>query len=267
MDGIIADLAGICDLADRYGALVMVDDSHAVGFIGANGRGTPEHCGVLDRVDIITGTLGKALGGASGGYVAAHKEIIELLRQRSRPYLFSNTLAPSIAAASLKVLELLASDEGATLRQRVHENGAHFRSAMSALGFTLVPGEHPIIPVMLGDAQLASKMADALLDEGVYVIGFSYPCRAEGPRAHPHADERGAYARTGGSRGRCVRARRPQTRRDLSERSGRPQKLDAHKVSPPGPAHALLTTPRADALKDHRNESTSKTRTRARASP
>ncbi|TCK38484.1 2-amino-3-ketobutyrate coenzyme A ligase [Paraburkholderia sp. BL8N3] len=180
MDGIIANVAGICDLADRYGALVMVDDSHAVGFVGPNGRGTPEHCGVLDRVDIITGTLGKALGGASGGYVAAHKEIIELLRQRSRPYLFSNTLAPSIAAASLKVLDLLASDEGAALRKRVHDNGVRFRSAMSALGFTLVPGDHPIIPVMLGDAQLASNMADALLDEGVYVIGFSYPVVPKG---------------------------------------------------------------------------------------
>ena len=175
MDGIIANLAGICDLADRYGALVMVDDSHAVGFIGEQGRGTPEHCGVLSRVDIITGTLGKALGGASGGYIAARKEIVELLRQRSRPYLFSNTLTPSIAAASLKVLELLASDEGAQLRARVRENGAHFREKMSALGFTLVPGEHPIIPVMLGDAQLASRMADALLNEGVYVIGFSFP--------------------------------------------------------------------------------------------
>ncbi|MBC8740758.1 glycine C-acetyltransferase [Paraburkholderia sp. UCT31] len=175
MDGIIANLAGICDLADRYGALVMVDDSHAVGFIGEHGRGTPEHCGVMARVDIITGTLGKALGGASGGYVAARKEVVELLRQRSRPYLFSNTLTPSIAAASLKVLELLASDEGAQLRARVRENGAHFRRAMSALGFTLVPGEHPIIPVMLGDAQLAGKMADALLKQGVYVIGFSFP--------------------------------------------------------------------------------------------
>ncbi|CAB3747921.1 glycine C-acetyltransferase [Paraburkholderia solisilvae] len=175
MDGIIADLAGICDLADRYGALVMVDDSHAVGFIGEHGRGTPEHCGVLSRVDIITGTLGKALGGASGGYVAARQEVVDLLRQRSRPYLFSNTLTPSIAAASLKVLALLDSDEGARLRERVRANGAHFRRAMSALGFTLVPGEHPIIPVMLGDAQLASKMADALLHEGVYVIGFSFP--------------------------------------------------------------------------------------------
>jgi len=180
MDGIIANLAGICDLADRYGALVMVDDSHAVGFVGEHGRGTPEHCGVLSRVDIITGTLGKALGGASGGYIAARKEVIDLLRQRSRPYLFSNTLAPSIAAATLKVLELLVSDEGATLRQRVRENGARFRSAMSALGFTLVPGEHPIIPVMLGDAQLASRMADALLQEGVYVIGFSFPVVPKG---------------------------------------------------------------------------------------
>jgi glycine C-acetyltransferase len=180
MDGIIANLAGICDLADRHGALVMVDDSHAVGFIGEHGRGTPEHCGVLKRVDIVTGTLGKALGGASGGYVAARKEIVELLRQRSRPYLFSNTLTPSIAAASLTVLELLASDEGARLREQVRANGARFRQAMSALGFTLVPGEHPIIPVMLGDAQLASRMADALLHEGVYVIGFSFPVVPKG---------------------------------------------------------------------------------------
>lgn len=175
MDGIIADLKGICDLADRYGALVMVDDSHAVGFIGAHGRGTPEHCGVEGRVDIITGTLGKALGGASGGYIAARREIVSLLRQRSRPYLFSNTLTPSIAAASLKVLELLGSDEGARLRERVRDNGARLRQQMTEAGFTLVPGAHPIIPVMLGDAQLATKMADALLDEGVYVIGFSFP--------------------------------------------------------------------------------------------
>ncbi|MDR3098372.1 MAG: glycine C-acetyltransferase [Paraburkholderia sp.] len=180
MDGIIADLKGICDLADRYNALVMVDDSHAVGFIGAHGRGTPEHCGVAQRVDIVTGTLGKALGGASGGYVAAKREVIELLRQRSRPYLFSNTLTPSIAAASLAVLELIASDEGAQLRARVQANGAHFRREMSALGFTLVPGEHPIIPVMLGDAQVAANMADALLHEGVYVIGFSYPVVPKG---------------------------------------------------------------------------------------
>ncbi|MGU7769899.1 glycine C-acetyltransferase [Burkholderia sp. MR1-5-21] len=175
MDGIIADLKGICDLADRYGALVMVDDSHAVGFIGAHGRGTPEHCGVDGRVDIITGTLGKALGGASGGYVAARREVIDLLRQRSRPYLFSNTLTPSIAAASLEVLKLLGSDEGAKLRERVRENGVRFREQMTEAGFTLVPGAHPIIPVMLGDAQLATNMADALLGEGVYVIGFSFP--------------------------------------------------------------------------------------------
>ena len=180
MDGIIANLAGICDLADRYGAIVMVDDSHAVGFIGEHGRGTPEFCGVEGRIDIVTGTLGKALGGASGGYVAARREVVELLRQRSRPYLFSNTLTPSIAAASLKVLELLASDEGARLRQRVRANGEHFREAMSAAGFTLVPGQHPIIPVMLGDASVASSMADALLKEGVYVIGFSYPVVPKG---------------------------------------------------------------------------------------
>jgi glycine C-acetyltransferase len=180
MDGIIANLAGICQLADRYGALVMVDDSHAVGFIGEHGRGTPEYCGVEGRVDIVTGTLGKALGGASGGYVAARPEIVELLRQRSRPYLFSNTLAPSIAAASLAVLDLLRSDEGAELRRRVRANGERFREAMSAAGFTLVPGEHPIIPVMLGDAQIASRMADELLQEGVYVIGFSYPVVPKG---------------------------------------------------------------------------------------
>jgi len=175
MDGIIADLQSICGLADRHGALVMVDDSHAVGFVGAGGRGTPEFCGVEGRVDIVTGTLGKALGGATGGYTAARREIVELLRQRSRPYLFSNTLAPCIAAASLEVLALLQSDEGALLRNRVRENGERFRTAMSAQGFDLVPGRHPIIPVMLGDAGLATRMADALLEEGIYVIGFSYP--------------------------------------------------------------------------------------------
>jgi glycine C-acetyltransferase len=180
MDGILANLKGICDLADRYNALVMVDDSHAVGFVGANGRGTPEHCGVEGRIDIVTGTLGKALGGASGGYVAASGPIVELLRQRSRPYLFSNALAPSIAAASLEVLELLRSDEGNGLRARVRANGAQFRREMAARGFTLVPGEHPIIPVMLGDAQLASRMADELLREGVYVVGFSYPVVPKG---------------------------------------------------------------------------------------
>jgi len=180
MDGIVANLSSICDLAERYGALVMVDDSHAVGFVGTGGRGTPEHCGVSGRVDIITGTLGKALGGASGGYTAARKEIVDVLRQRSRPYLFSNTLAPAIAAASLQVLELLESPEGDALRQRVRDNGEHFRRAMTSLGFKLVPGEHPIIPVMLGDAALATRMADALLAEGVYVIGFSYPVVPKG---------------------------------------------------------------------------------------
>lgn len=175
MDGVIADLKSICDLADEFDAQVMVDDSHAVGFIGGHGRGTPEYCGVEGRVHILTGTLGKALGGASGGYVAAHRSVVELLRQRSRPYLFSNTLAPAIVEASLCVLELLRSDEGSALRRSVRENGQRFRAAMSALGFDLVPGEHPIIPVMLGDAALAGRMSDELLLEGVYVIGFSYP--------------------------------------------------------------------------------------------
>lgn len=180
MDGIIADLKSICDLADEFNALVMVDDSHAVGFIGHHGRGTPEYCGVEGRVHILTGTLGKAMGGASGGYVAAQAPVVELLRQRSRPYLFSNTLAPAIVAASLRVLDLLQSDEGSALRERVHANGLQFRQAMAALGFTLVPGEHPIIPVMLGDAQLAGRMAEELLQEEVYVIGFSYPVVPKG---------------------------------------------------------------------------------------
>jgi glycine C-acetyltransferase len=180
MDGIVANLKAICDLADRHRALVMVDDSHAVGFVGEGGRGTPEFCGVEGRIDIVTGTLGKALGGASGGFTSGRKEIVELLRQRSRPYLFSNTLAPSIAAASLRVLDLLAGNDGAELRRRVRRNGERFRAAMSSLGFDLVPGAHPIIPVMLGDAALATRMADALLAEGVYVIGFSYPVVPKG---------------------------------------------------------------------------------------
>jgi glycine C-acetyltransferase len=180
MDGIVADLPSICDLADRYGALTMVDDSHAVGFVGATGRGTPEARGVAGRVDVLTGTLGKALGGASGGYTAGPRDIIDLLRQRSRPYLFSNTLAPSIAAASLEVLRLLSGDEGATLRRRVADNGARFRREMAGLGYALVPGAHPIIPVMLGEAALATAMADALLAEGIYVIGFSYPVVPKG---------------------------------------------------------------------------------------
>jgi glycine C-acetyltransferase len=180
MDGSIADLRGICDLADRFGAMVMVDDSHAVGFVGEHGRGTPEACGVLGRIDIITGTLGKALGGASGGYVAARREVVELLRQRSRPYLFSNSLMPSIAEATLEVLRILASGEGADLRRRVRANGELFRSEMASLGFTLVPGTHPIIPVMLGEASLAGRLAEALLAEGVYVVGFSYPVVPKG---------------------------------------------------------------------------------------
>ena len=178
MDGIIADLESVCDLADKYNALVMVDDSHAVGFIGDKGRGTHEHCGVMDRVDIITGTLGKALGGASGGYTAARKEIVEWLRQRSRPYLFSNTLAPVIASASLRVLDMLES--GDELRQKLKHNSEYFREKMTALGFDLVPGEHPIIPVMLGDASLASNFADKMLQEGIYVIGFSFPVVPKG---------------------------------------------------------------------------------------
>lgn len=178
MDGIIANLKAICDLADRYDAMVMVDDSHAVGFTGEKGRGTHEYRGVMGRVDIITGTLGKALGGASGGYTSGRKEIISWLRQRSRPYLFSNTLAPVITAASLEVLDMLeASDD---LRVKLRDNAAFFRKGITQLGFTVVPGEHPIIPVMLGDAMLATKMADALLKHGIYVIGFSFPVVPKG---------------------------------------------------------------------------------------
>lgn len=175
MDGTIANLAGIAALTQQYGALLMVDDSHAVGFIGATGAGTPEFCGVADKVDIYTGTLGKALGGASGGYVSANAAVVQLLRQRSRPYLFSNSLVPAIAAASLQVLDILASAEGVILRERLRANAAQFRTAMSAAGFELLAGEHPIIPVMLGDARLAGQMAAQLLNDGVYVIGFSFP--------------------------------------------------------------------------------------------
>lgn len=178
MDGYLAPLDEICDLAERYGALVMVDDSHAVGFMGATGAGTPELFGVQDRVDIITGTLGKALGGASGGYTAARAEIVELLRQRSRPYLFSNSLAPSIVAASLAALDLVASEP--SLRQRLRDNSELFRRRMSEEGFDLLEGDHPIIPVMIGDAAEAARMADLLLDNGVYVIGFSYPVVPKG---------------------------------------------------------------------------------------
>ncbi|TNE61909.1 MAG: glycine C-acetyltransferase [Alphaproteobacteria bacterium] len=178
MDGILANLPAICDLAEKYDAMVMVDDSHAVGFIGESGAGTPEHFGVEDRVHIITGTLGKALGGASGGYTAASAEIVDWLRQRSRPYLFSNTLAPVIAATSIKVLELLG--QGSELRDRVHANSRQFRAGMEKQGFTLAGAGHPIIPVMLGDARLASEMADRLLGEGIFVIGFSFPVVPKG---------------------------------------------------------------------------------------
>jgi glycine C-acetyltransferase len=178
MDGYIANLAGICDLAEQYRALVMVDDSHAVGFMGPHGRGTPEYHQVLGRVDILTGTLGKALGGASGGYTSGRKEIVELLRQRSRPYLFSNTLAPAIAGASLKVLDLLTSST--ELRDRLEANTRFFRQGMAKLGFAILPGSHPIVPVMLGDASLAGRFAEAMLERGVYVIGFSYPVVPQG---------------------------------------------------------------------------------------
>ncbi len=173
MDGYVANLPAICDLADAHDALVMTDDSHAVGFLGARGRGSHEHCDVMGRVDIILGTLGKALGGASGGYSSGKKEIIEMLRQRSRPYLFSNTLPPSIVAASLKALELVAG--GAELRDQLQENTRYFRAEMVQRGFDILPGEHPIVPVMLGDASVAGKMAERLLEKGVYVIAFSYP--------------------------------------------------------------------------------------------
>jgi len=173
MDGIIADLKSICDLADKYDALVMVDDSHAVGFVGEKGRGTAEYCGVMDRVDIITGTLGKALGGASGGYTSARQPIVDLLRQRSRPYLFSNTLAPAICAASLKTFEIL--NRSTEVIDRLKENTAYFRSQMKQLGFDIIDSVHPIVPVMLYDAKVAGEFADRMLKKGVYVIGFSYP--------------------------------------------------------------------------------------------
>jgi glycine C-acetyltransferase len=200
MDGIIANLKAICDLADRYGALVMVDDSHAVGFVGEKGRGTPEYCDVMGRVDIITGTLGKALGGASGGYTSGRKEIVEWLRQRSRPYLFSNTLAPVIAATSLSVLDLL--EQGDALRAQLRDNQTYFRAEMGKLGFKLLGRDHAIIPVLLGDARLARDMAEALLGHGIYVIGFSYPVVPQGgarirtqlSAAHTRADLERAVA-------------------------------------------------------------------------
>ncbi|MBY5569449.1 glycine C-acetyltransferase [Rhizobium leguminosarum] len=200
MDGIIANLGGVCDLAEKYGAMVMVDDSHAVGFVGKNGRGSPEYCGVEGRIDIITGTLGKALGGASGGYTSAKAEVVEWLRQRSRPYLFSNTLAPVIAAASLKVFDLI--ENGDALRKRLSANADLFRSEMTKLGFTLAGEGHPIIPVMLDDAKLAQDMASLMLKKGIYVIGFSFPVvpkgqariRTQMSAAHSRADVERAIA-------------------------------------------------------------------------
>ena len=178
MDGYIANLKGVCDLADKYGAMVMVDDSHAVGFIGEKGRGTHEYNNVMGRVDIITGTLGKALGGASGGYTSGRKEIIDLLRQRSRPYLFSNTLAPAITAASIKVIDLL--EKGDDLRAKLRDNTKYFREKMTKAGFNILPGTHPIVPIMLGDAVLAQKMATRMLELGIYVVGFFYPVVPQG---------------------------------------------------------------------------------------
>ena len=178
MDGYIADLPGIRDLADRYDALVMVDDSHGVGVLGATGRGSHEHHGLVGQIDILTGTLGKALGGASGGYVSARAEIVELLRQRSRPYLFSNSVAPGIVAGSLAALDLLEAD--ASLVTRLRENTAYFREAMARTGLTILPGEHPVVPVMLGDARIATRLAERLLEEGVYVIAFSFPVVPQG---------------------------------------------------------------------------------------
>ena len=194
MDGYIANLPGICDLADKYGALVMVDDSHAVGFMGRTGRGTHEHCGVMDRVDVFTGTLGKALGGASGGYTSGRRDIIALLRQRSRPYLFSNTISPAIAAASLKCLEMLTASTA--LRDKLEANTKFFRDGLTKAGLTIRPGTHPIVPVMLGDAALAQKVAARMLEKGVYVIGFFYPVvphgaariRTQVSAAHSQAD-------------------------------------------------------------------------------
>ena len=178
MDGYIADLKSICDLADKYDALTMVDDSHAVGFMGDHGKGTPEYCGVMGRIDIITGTFGKALGGASGGYTSGRKEIVQLLRQHSRPYLFSNTVAPAICAATIRTIELL--EESTALRDKVHENARYFRKKMEAAGFDLLPGVHPIVPVMLYDPKIAQEFARRMLDKGVYVIGFCYPVVPKG---------------------------------------------------------------------------------------
>ncbi len=192
MDGYLAPLPDICSMAERYNALVMVDDSHAVGFVGAGGRGTPEHHGVMDRVDVITGTLGKALGGASGGYVSGRREMVTMLRQRSRPYLFSNSVPPPIVAASLKVLELMRS--ASDLREKLRENTAFFRKRMTDEGFDILPGEHAIVPVMIGDAARASRLADLMLERGVYVIGFSYPVVPQG-KARIRAQVSAAHSR------------------------------------------------------------------------
>ncbi len=208
MDGFLADLPAICELADEHDALVMVDDSHAVGFVGPTGRGTPEHFGVADRIDILTGTLGKALGGASGGYTSGRRELVEWLRQRSRTYLFSNTVAPPVAAGALKAIELL--EQSTDLRDRLESNTRFFRAEMERRGFAILPGEHPIVPVMLGDAALATRMADAMLEEGVYVIGFSYPVVPQGKArirtqvsaAHSHEDLERAIAAFETARGR-----------------------------------------------------------------
>jgi len=210
MDGFVARLAEICDLADKYGALVMVDDSHATGFMGPGGRGTPEHCGVMERVDIITSTLGKALGGAAGGFTAARREIVEVLRQRSRPYLFSNALAPPIVGASMAVLDLLAST--GELRERLMGNATRFRERMAAAGFSLRPGIHPIVPVMIGDARQAAELAGDLLEDGIYVVGFSFPVVPRGQarirvqlsaaHTHEHIDRAvDAFTRRARSRG------------------------------------------------------------------
>ena len=193
MDGTIANLSAICDLADQYNALVMVDDCHATGFIGKHGKGSPEFCNVMGRVDILTGTLGKALGGASGGYTTGRKILIDWLRQRSRPYLFSNTLAPSIAAASLKVLDIV--EKADDRREKLQANSRYFREKMTGLGFTLIPGHHPIIPLMLGDAKIAQDFAARMLQEGVYVIGFSFPVVPQGRGPHPNANVRQSYKR------------------------------------------------------------------------
>ena len=219
MDGIIADLKGVCDLAEKYDAMVMVDDSHAVGFVGKHGRGSAEHCGVEGRVDVITGTLGKALGGASGGYTSGKREVIDWLRQRSRPYLFSNTLMPAIAGASLKVFDII--EQGGALREKLYANAARFRSGMTKLGFTLAGADHPIIPVMLGDAALAQEMAAEDAGARHLCDRLFLPGGAEGPGAHPHADVGGPFGRGHRPRGRGVRRGRQGTRCDFLNRRKR----------------------------------------------